>query len=72
MKKLILEILDEINEKDEYSFFHLFDGGIDKLITVVEDEGFNEQSVRNEIKQYILEMFESVTPEEFGISKCYS
>jgi acetyl-CoA acetyltransferase len=65
MKKILKQILNEINN-DENSF-NLDNVDWDALKEAVKDEGVNKNSDYEDIKDVVLDLFESVGYEEFGI-----
>ena len=65
MKSILKQILNEIN--DDHSF-NLKNVDWDALKEAVKDEGVNKNSDYNDIKDCVVDLFESVGYEEFGIA----
>jgi len=64
MKKILKKILDEINEDLQ---FNLTNVDWDALKEAVKDEGVNKNSSYDEIKDVVIDLFETVGYEGFGI-----
>ena len=66
MKQILKEILNEINDDNS---FYLGNVDWDALKDAVKDEGVNAKSDYDEIKDVVIDLFESVGYEEFGVEE---
>lgn len=64
MKSILKQILNEINEDNS---FNLKNADWDALKEAVKDEGVSKNSDYDDIKDCVIDLFESVGYEEFGI-----
>lgn len=64
MKSILKQILNEINEDNS---FNLTNVDWDALKEAVKDEGVSKNSDYDDIKDCVVDLFESVGYEEFGI-----
>ena len=64
MKSILKQILNEINDDNS---FNLKNVDWDALKEAVKDEGVNKNSCYEDIKITVVDLFESVGYEEFGI-----
>ena len=64
MKEILKKILNEINDDNS---FNLKNVDWDALKEAVKDEGVNNDSCYEDIKDAVIDLFESVGYEEFGI-----
>lgn len=66
MKNTLKQILNEINDNNS---FNLDNVDWDALKEAVKDEGVNKNSDYDEIKDVVIDLFESVGYEEFGVEE---
>jgi hypothetical protein len=64
MKTILKQILNEINDDNS---FNLDNVDWDALKEAVKDEGYSKYSTNEDIKSYVIDLFETVGYEEFGI-----
>jgi len=64
MKTILKQILNDINIDNS---FNLKNVDLDALKEAVKDEGVNKNSDYNDIKDTVIDLFETVGYEEFGI-----
>ena len=64
MKSILKQILNEINDDNS---FNLKNVDWDALKEAVQDEGVNKNSCYEDIKITVVDLFESVGYEEFGV-----
>ena len=64
MKSILKQILNEINDDNS---FNLKNVDWDALKEAVQDEGVNKNSDYDEIKDTVIDLFETVGYEEFGV-----
>ena len=64
MKTILKQILNEINDDNS---FNLKNVDWDALKEAVKDEGVNKNSDYDEIKDVVIDLFETVGYEEFGV-----
>ncbi len=64
MKTILKQILNEINDDNS---FNLNNADWDALKEAVKDEGVNKNSDYNDIKDTVIDLFETVGYEEFGV-----
>ncbi len=64
MKTILKQILNKINDDNS---FNLKNVDWDALKEAVQDEGVNKNSCYEDIKDAVIDLFESVGYEEFGI-----
>ncbi len=64
MKQTLIQILDEINEDLQ---FNLTQVDWNSLKEAVKDEGVNKHSSYDEIKDVVIDLFETVGYEKFGV-----
>ena len=64
MKTILKQILNEINNDNS---FNLKNVDWDALKEAVKDEGVNKNSDYNDIKDTVIDLFDSVGYEEFGV-----
>ena len=64
MKSILKQILNEINDDNS---FNLKNVDWDALKEAVQDEGVNKNSDYDEIKDVVIDLFETVGYEEFGV-----
>ncbi len=65
MKTILKQILNEINDDNA---FNLKNVDWDALKEAVKDEGVNKNSDYNDIKDVVIDLFETVGYEEFGVA----
>jgi len=66
MEELIENILMQIN-KEENNCFDLTDLNTKELKKALKEEGLNKHSDPVDIKEGILDLFDTVGPEQFGV-----
>ena len=66
MEELIENILMQIN-KEENNCFDLTDLNTKELKKALKEEGYNKYSDPVDIKEGILDLFDTVGPEQFGV-----
>lgn len=64
MKKLLKEILDDINEDLQFNYSEV---DWDMLKEDVKDEGVNKNSAYEDIKDVVIDLFETVGYEKYGV-----
>ena len=64
MKSILKQILNEINDDNSFNLKNVY---WDALKEAVQDEGVNKNSDYDEIKDVVIDLFETVGYEEFGI-----
>lgn len=64
MKSILKQILNEINDDNS---FNLKNVDWDALKEAVKDEGVNKNSDYDDIKDTVIDLFDSVGYEEFGV-----
>ena len=64
MKQILKQILDEINEDLQYNLTNV---DWDELKEAVKEEGVNKNSCYEDIKITVVDLFETVGYNEFGI-----